>query len=127
MGDAVPSPLSTTDKQLIEKALNEIRITSSAVWSPGYCQMTKVNKFDSFGKAGIRERDIVYAIDGEALTDETAFLLTLGRLGVGAKPVFRVRRGNQDLDITVELLKRRELRFDIDEQQVDLERKIAPA
>jgi predicted metalloprotease with PDZ domain len=124
---AQPTP-TPADKQLIDKAINEIRIASEAQWgASGTCVMVKMNKFDSLGKAGIKEGDEILAINGVALAGLPAFMATLGQLGVGAKPTFRVRRAGSELEIAVELLKKRKLNFDIEEAQVDLERKIAPA
>jgi predicted metalloprotease with PDZ domain len=125
---AQPKTPTPAEQQWIDKAINEIRIASEAEWGAnGTCVMVKMNKFDSLGKAGIQEGDEILAINGVALAGVGSFMSILGQLGVGAKPAFRIRRAGNQLDISVELLKKRKLNFDIEEAQVDLERKIAPA
>jgi S1-C subfamily serine protease len=119
--------ISPADKPFVEKAMNEIRIASNAQWTATGCVLLQVNKFDSLGKAGLKEKDEIVAINNVPLTHEVAFMVTLGKLGVGAKPVFKVKREGAVVEIPVELLKKRKLNFEIDEAQVDLERKIAPA
>jgi len=117
--------LSEEEMLLVANNLSEMRLSSTADWSAGRCVMVKVNRFDSFGKAGIRVGDVIAAINGEALVDEPSFALALCRLGVGAKPVLKISRGAESLDVTMELLKKN-LNFAIDEIQVQFERKISP-
>jgi S1-C subfamily serine protease len=125
---STPSSSSKPDRELLERVLGHIRITSDAKFAAdGTCLMTRVNEFDSLGKAGIQNGDEILMVDGAPMGGFNTFLHTIERLGVGSKPIFRIRRAGVEIDIPVELLKKRKLNFDIEEAQSDLERRIAPA
>jgi len=120
--------LSPQDQELVDRVLPEIRISSGADWfANGTARMRVVNKFDSFGKAGLQVGDELLAINGAPMRGDPMFQLELARAGVGGTVTIRIRRGGQMHDLAVQLLKARKLSFDISESQVDLERKIAPA
>lgn len=123
-----PSPTSKPDREIMDRVLGKIRISSDAKFAiDGTCRMTRVNEFDSLGKAGIVDGDEIIAMNGVPMGGFNWFMLEIEKLGVGATPTLRVRREGVEMDVPVELLKKRKLNFDIDEAQVDLERRIAPA
>ena len=92
----------------------------------GSIKVRSLNRFGSFGKAGVIAGDEVIEIDGcvpECIEKITFMNL---RTGVGGVQRLKVKRGDQFLELDMKLLKRRILNIDLENIDLELERKIAP-
>lgn len=92
----------------------------------GTVLVKKVDKFSSAGKAGIVSGDQIVLFGGEKPSSPQRSWAIMAEAGVGGTIPVTVLRAGKEIEISMTLLKKRNLDFELDEVDPALERKIAP-
>jgi len=95
----------------------------------GGATVQKMDRFGSLAKAGVQVGDELVSIGGHDLAGaDTAKVMDecCDRNVVGSTIQVRLRRNGQEQDVPVQLMAKKAMQLDIDEESEVLERKIAP-
>ncbi len=72
----------------------------------GGAKVTEVKKGSPADKAGLKANDIVYEAAGRRVIDSESLINTIGRLTPGEKVLLKIKRDDEDMEITATLGKR---------------------